>query len=501
MKNFTKTITKYLLILFPPIFFFSYYPIISFAETSSMNYELSLPEIWLVLFFLLSLPQLKSIYKFYGVKKLIVAAILPIYFSLTILWSANRSRAILTTGLFWLLVFAGLNLIYHLKNDKTKKLRSSLIKSLLISATVISAFCWIQCILDVAGVPRDATLLCQGCVATTFGFPHPSGFAIEPQFMGNLLIAPVLLCFYLLSKSYKTRQQNIRLGLSTLFLTTTLFLTLSRGAIYAFLVGLAVMLVLIRKKPMVIKALGYTVLSLVLSLVAFGAFSAVGPTSDTFLSGTTKAIHQLTLGKIDLRPTEAKIETRVETKTESAENETTAEFITEANTESAINPSAEISVQTPLETGSTAHFSGYVAESTNTRLNLNSLAIKTWSSSPQYIIIGAGLGSAGTTMHEAFPEELGPKEIVQNEYVSLLLETGTLGIIAVLFVVIFTTVYLAKQKLLRHNPLFISTVFAFALTLLFFSGLPNALHLYLFPLLFFNFNFRSENNFLVANKV
>lgn len=480
MKKFASTLSKYLLILFPPLFFFSYFPIITLGANTYMNFELSLPEIWLVVFFISSLFNAKAVYKFYGIRKIALASLLPTFFSLSILWSENRPRAILTAGLFWLLVFAALGIIYYLKNDKSKRLRSSLIKSLLISATAISAFCWLQCILDIAGVPRDTTLLCRGCVASTFGFPHPSGFAIEPQFMGNLLLAPVLLCFYLLSKASsapKSKNQTLRRILLTLFLTTTLFLTLSRGAIYAFIVALVVMLLLIRKKSMLIKSSVCIVTSLILALTAFGAFSALGPTSDNFVSGVTKAVHQLTLGKIDLRPDEVK------DPTDDSQLDT------------------QPSDQQPDQQSDSSHFSGYVEESTNVRLSLNSLAFRTWLSSPRYIIIGTGLGSAGPAMNRAFPAEIGPKEIVQNEYVSLLLETGLLGIVTILFVVIFTTIYLVKQKLLKNNPLFLCVLLGFALTLLFFSGLPNALHLYLFPLLLFNFNRRSENNFLVADVV
>ena len=493
MKKFASTLSKYLLILFPPLFFFSYFPIITLGANTYMNFELSLPEIWLVVFFISSLFNAKAVYKFYGIKKIALASLVPIYFSLSILWSENRPRAILTAGLFWLLVFAALGIIYYLKNDRSKRLRSSLIKSLLISATAISAFCWLQCILDIAGVPRDTTLLCRGCVASTFGFPHPSGFAIEPQFMGNLLLAPVLLCFYLLSKASsapKSKNQALRRILLTLFLTTTLFLTLSRGAIYAFIVALIVMLLLIRKKSMLIKSSVCTAASLILALTAFGAFSVLGPTSDNFVSGVTKAVHQLTLGKIDLRPDEVKNSTVDTNVSITKDSETTQE---------SVDP--QPNTQPADQQTDPAHFSGYVEESTNVRLSLNSLAFRTWFSSPRYIIIGTGLGSAGPAMNRAFPAEIGPKEIVQNEYVSLLLETGLLGIVTILFVVIFTTVYLVKQKFLKNNPLFLCVLLGFALTLLFFSGLPNALHLYLFPLLLFNFNRRSENNFLVADVV
>lgn len=480
MKNFkalSEKASSVMLILLPLVLFFSFYPIISLGSNDYMNFELSLPEIWLVLFFLVSLPTAKTIFKFYGIKKLALVGIFPLYLSLTILWSENRLRAILTAGLFWLVIYAALHLIYHLKNDQKGSLRTSLIKSLLISASVISAFCWLQCFLDVAGFSRDITLLCRGCVSTTFGFPHPSGFAIEPQFMGNLLIAPTLVSFYLLLKK---RGSTIL----TLFLTATLFLTLSRGAIYAFVIAFAILLILVKKKFMLSRAIACVFVSIAVALISFGLFSAIGPTSDTFIDGTTKAIHQLTLGKIDLRPDEAKNQAHEST-----------EFTTSASAEKPLE------ANTASSTVDTPHFSGYIEESTNTRLSLNSLALKTWSSSPRYILIGTGLGSAGLAMHQIFPEEIGTKEIVQNEYISLLLEAGILGLGVLLGVVIFTTLYLKKRKYLANNALFLSAIIGFALTFLFFSGLPNALHIFLFPLLFFNFNLSSKDNFLITNKV
>lgn len=481
MKKFAEKIVKYLLILFPPLFFFSYYPIISLGSDNYMNFELSLPEIWLVLFFFVSLPSFKVIYKFYGWKKLALTALIPGYLTLSVIWSENRPRAILTAGLLWLLVFAALQLIYRLKMDKTGKLRTSLIKSLLVSAVVVSAFCWLQCILDIMSIPREATLLCRGCIATTFGFPHPSGFAIEPQFMGNLLLAPVLLCYYLLSKPFtKTSSRNWFIVL-TLFLSTTLFLTLSRGAIYAFLVALFVMFMLIRKRSMLFHGIACAFISLIIALTSFGVFSALGPTPDTFIDGATKAIHQLTLGKVDFRPTAAS--NSFNTNTDSSISDITTKLTDTTKPDNA------------------AHFSGYVEESTNTRLSLNSLAIRTWLTSPRFILIGTGLGSAGPAMNHAFPTEIGPKEIVQNEYVSLLLETGLVGAAIILAVVIFTTVYLAKKKFLKTNPLFICVIIGFSFTLLFFSGLPNALHLYLFPLLLFNFNRSTKDDFLIENKI
>ena len=44
----------FLVYTLPAILFFSYYPVISFGTSESMNFEISLPIIWLVAFDILS---------------------------------------------------------------------------------------------------------------------------------------------------------------------------------------------------------------------------------------------------------------------------------------------------------------------------------------------------------------------------------------------------------------------------------------------------------------
>lgn len=490
-----QKLVKIFLIALPPALFFSYHPVLSIAENSTMNFELSIPEIWLILFFLISLPQIPALFRFYGLKKIFAAAIIPVYFTFSAFWSANPVRSILTAAIFALLVYAALHIIYQLKIDQTKTLRRAILRSLLISAVAVSLFCWLQCVLDLAGLSREQTLLCKGCVYTAFGFPHPNGFAIEPQFMGNLLLAPTLLAVYLaFAPTYKNHRHHKLFILLALFLSTTLFLTLSRGAIYAFIVALIVEQVLIfittrkrqRNVSIVLKPIVLSLVSLVLALVAQGVFSALSPTTDTFVSGVTKSIHQLTLGKIDFRPQPKTTENDV--------SSSPAEAISDAAPSTTVAPPAS-------SNNAEAHFSGYVEESTDIRLNLNSLALQTWSSSPRYILVGAGLGSAGTAMHNFAPESIGPKEIVQNQYISLLLETGILGylvIIVAIVLFVFKPHQLKTAKNLKTaqntkfafrstdplRPVFIALLVAYALTLLFFSGLPNALHIYLFPFFF-----------------
>ncbi len=494
MKNVSKKLTNILLTLLPPALFLSYHPVISLAVTRTMHLEYSIAGLWLILLFVVSLPHLLDLIKFYGLKRLLIIAVVPLYLLATAIWSKNHLRALLTAGIFGLLVYVALYIIYIIKRNNS--LLTLVVKSLIVSAIIASAFCWLQCFLDLAGVPRDYSLLCKGCVSTTFGFPHPNGFAIEPQFMGNLLIAPILLCFYYLS----TRQVKKRklLILATVFLCMTLFITFSRGAIYSTLIGLVIQQILLRRqkhhqKGRFIKATMLVLMSFFLSVCIQGVFAAVGPTSDNFVAGVTKSLHQLSLGKIDLRPESLKQEANNNDKHLAPENEET----------SGSTPSGQSS---DIDSAKDSSFSGYVEESTNIRLNLNELAFKTWLSSPRYVLLGTGLGSAGIAMHNYSPEKIGQKEIVQNQYVSLLLETGLVGIVAIIIVIALAIKrYLKITKedrlpIIKSKPLFFSVLAGFLLSLFFFSGLPNAIHIYFFIVIIFLVD-SSKNHSVIKQKV
>lgn len=240
-----------LLYILPAVLFFSYYPVIRLGSNSSMNFELSLPLIWLVIFDIIAFVgmvfcsrlsfnrKLKVVtqkalkrpsatngernerssarndgseqacrvglfglqYRGISDRKFFLFALFPLYATLSIFWSSNHTRAILTAGIIWLLFFAIFAIVYLSPLfGLPSKFRPTLIKAFFISSIIICVVCWGQCILDVCGIAREHTLLCVGCVSQTFGFPHPSGFAIEPQFMGNLLLAPTLLSLWILTK-------------------------------------------------------------------------------------------------------------------------------------------------------------------------------------------------------------------------------------------------------------------------------------------------------------
>ncbi len=97
------------------------------------------------------------------------------------------------------------------------------------------------------------------------------------------------------------------------------------------------------------------------------------------------------------------------------------------------------------------------------------------------MMFGVGIGGAGEAMFKA--GEIGsPKEIVQNEYVSLLLEVGLVGVLLCAL-----TVFYILRTVWRNekSEMVFALIFAYAISLLFFSGLPNALQIYLLPVVFY----------------
>ena len=517
-------IQQIMLLCLPFCLFFSYHPVIPIFSTSTTNFELSIPLLWLLIFAILSLPENFRLYinslrvvikakshvnkaprhssnhktdKLYPHFLRLFSLIYPFFVTINSIGSPNFLRAILTSGVIWCICLSLLTILQNISQYKTQ-IGKSFNKNLLIASTLASAFCWLQSILDIAGVPREATFLCKGCTSTVFGFPHPNGFAIEPQFMANLLLAPIFLSlFYLLErpKNHSNKLNSdpypasklghfLRFGLP-LFLIATLYLTLSRGAIFSFWVSVFVLFIyqivkLIKQKycireilfrqPLIFSVVVF--LPLFFTLSAQGLFTELGPTNHTFFDGVSTSVSQLSLGRIDL----AKVfhKTNENNKTHET-HESNKPHLSDLNTDAATSAQK------------TPQFTSYIEESTNIRLNLNRLALSSWRTSLRRMLAGVGLGAAGLTLYQEFPELGSPKEIIQNEYLAILYEQGICGVIMIICVaILFVLTYKLHNK--NHEKTLIYgrvLALSFALTLCFFSGLPNALHIYLLtPLLF-----------------
>ena len=482
-RNFLLKFFRVLILIFPAAMYFSYFPVISFGANESMNFELSLALIWLVVFdfvaFLL-LIQEKRFGLFFRKKWLYL--LFPVFTTLSLLWSQNLVRGILTVGILWLIYFAVMSVVVF-RDKIDDKSRKSFWRWFFISSLLVCAWCILQCVLDVMGVSRDCTLLCRGCVSAMFSFPHPNGFAIEPQFMGNLLLAPSIAvgAFYVFSRAASDRpvatggrrlpsacqlpeslEKTIKYPLVLFFVfTATLFLTFSRGAIYAFIVAMIFMTVyyIVQTKKWRVMILWPVIaLAFLFTLNLQGIFAEVGPTNETYFGGIAKALNHLSLGVIDIR-------------NKNEDNSATSDNLYGVNEGSEIvdEKSQEESV-----------FDGYVAESTEVRKEMTRKGLTVWKRDVKTMLFGVGIGGAGEAMYEMGLID-NPKEIVQNQYVSILVEVGLVGV-----AIAAVTIIMILAKIFKYNNITVLTLMvAYAVTLVFFSGLANALQIYLMPAVLF----------------
>ena len=207
--------------------------------------------------------------------------------------------------------------------------------------------------------------------------------------------------------------------------------------------------------------------------------AAVSPTNDTYFSGISKVVNQLTLGVIDIRGEGgAKTGADVSEENEALESGRGLQSDTMKNEEETKEALQNDVMKGEKETE--AVFDGYVEESTGIRVLLNDAAIQIWSKNLKNAALGVGLGGAGQALYNDGLSPA-PKEIIQNEYFSLLLETGVVGVIlGVLAVALFI------RKVIRGENvgMVLTLMVAYGVSLMFFSGLPNALHIYLLLALF-----------------
>jgi len=411
----------------------------------------------------------------------------------------------MTAGIIWCLY---LSLLTFYKNIILKKTPLSLEKPFLLGAALASGFCWLQAILNTLNIPGNRILLCLGCTNLSFGFPHPNGFAIEPQFMGNLLLAPaIFLVFRVIHpKNNQTRKAKIRYLALAGYIISTLFLIFSRGATYSFFLAIAVIFlyeIFHTKKKFLItsKIVSLVLFPLIFVTLVQGLMSELGPTSDTFLGGVSRSLSQMTLGRIKIPLPEAE--------NPSAASNESSNF--SPNDNSSPNDGSNTNTNSSaISTSTTPLFDGYIAESTNIRVKLSKMGLQLATSHPKQFFFGSGLGSSGVALYQMFPELGSTKEITQNQYVAILVETGFIGIL-IIFCSGACVIYLcyscqksikqsskqsSKQSIKKSNftslisniapakLYFASLILAYAASVCFFSGLPNALHIYLVPVLY-----------------
>lgn len=441
LKTFWRlSLLERLWLMAPIMIWFSYLPQISLAEDGTMNYELSLTLIYVVILAIVGLPRVwhrRSELRQSGLVRL--ASAFVGWSGLCVIWSDNCTRGLLTFAVYVVLYLVFLALVAE------RRLLCRLLPKLVrvVIWMTISA-----CLLAIAQMVlgtfvitnRHSLGLCAGCVAGQFGFIRPNLLAIEPQFLGSLLLAPLLYITYLILQG---KHSYVKQPLLLVLMLTTLWLTLSRGAIYAYLASLAVMILLVRKRRRQLVVVGLIALSLVVCLVCQGALASANPRIDSsFTQAVSTSLNHLSMGIIRL-PYQRK------------------------------SPTSPPLI--PREHDKQPAYHGYVVESTNVRLSLTRTALAAWRSNQLgQQLFGTGLGSAGIVLARQTGSRY-QKEIVQNEFVEVLLERGLIGLV-LLGGLVALYGRLCSQ---RRDYLALVILVAYLAQWCFFSGLPNALHIYL----------------------
>lgn len=451
MKNFREKlqnlwkntdISEKILLLAPIAIWFSYQPNIHIGRSDGMNLEFSITMIYIVILALISMPKIyknrnnllknKAVWLVFG---------FILWNLVSILWASNKSRAVLTSGVLGVLFIDFLAIL----SFNLKKLSPYLIKIYIGSAVMMSIFALAQVIY---GTWTDFGL-CRGCIAQGFGFVRPSGFAIEPQFMGSLLIVPIIILFSRFVKKKSTKFDFLNLFL----ILVAMYLTLSRGAIFALVIALILLVFFITKnfkQAMIFNVaflMNILLSSFLTGMIVHGVFTQLNPrVTDGFYDSISKSVNQMTLGRVSL----PEIEDGQQEQSTSETNQETKDTIPEK-----------------------ASFDGYVEKSTDERTGLSDLAIKTWQKDPQTILFGVGIGGSGKAIFDYTKETASEYEIVQNQYLETLLENGIIG--AVMFGLILIGFFIKT----RHQKIAWAVLIAFIIQWNFFSGLPNALHIYL----------------------
>ena len=441
LKTFWRlSLLERLWLMAPIMIWFSYLPRISLAEDGTMNYELSLALIYVVILAIVGLPRVWCHRSELKQSRLVQLASAFVGWSgLCVIWSDNRTRGLLTFA-----VYATLYLIFLALVAERRLLCRLLPKLVRVAIRATASACLLAIIQIILGTfiiaDRHTFGLCAGCVAGQFGFIRPNLLAIEPQFLGSLLLAPLLYITYL---TLREKHDYAKQPLLLVLMLTTLWLTLSRGAIYAYLASLVVMILLVRKWRRMLAVVGLVALSLVICLVCQGALASANQRIDSsFTQAVSTSLNHLSMGIIRL-PYQRK------------------------------SPTSLPSI--PQEHDKQPAYHGYVAESTNVRLSLTKTALAAWRSNRLgQQLFGTGLGSAGIVLARQTGSRY-QKEIVQNEFVEVLLERGLVGL-ALLGGLVALYGRLCFQ---RRDYLALAILVAYLTQWCFFSGLPNALHIYL----------------------
>jgi O-antigen ligase len=256
------------------LLFFPYRPLFYLGMQAGANLEVSVLQIGIVIFCILSVKKLwincRKLVQNWAVR---VGAGFVLWNVISLAWTPNKLRGLLAVGII-VVIFTTFISILTLD---MRKLWKYLPKIITMTAVISGIFAIWQIIGDKLGVSPTFTLLPENYRSDLFGMARPTAFFQEPQFFANMLLLPIL---YALSQVCKGKKLKANWMIVT-FLSVVLFLTLSRGAILAL--GVGVLLLFIINFQKVKKFLWVLPIALV---VGVGGLSVASP----------KILNQLSLG-------------------------------------------------------------------------------------------------------------------------------------------------------------------------------------------------------------
>lgn len=429
----------------------SYYPLITLGQVSGMNLDISL--LYVLILIVVSANSILVAKSFHTLRSShfwIFFVAYVAYSAISIFWSPNHYRAVITAG-FIVLLFL-LSTVIGLQLRTISKHRLVIERLCLLSFLMTIGWALWQIIADSLHIPPEFTGLPAMYNGDVFGIARPVAFALEPQFFGSLLLIPLLWSVWnIFFPSKKQLTTLVYYGVTMLSIIFML-LTLSRGAIIASIVGASLLVLFSRpSKILGIKMIGVVFVS---SIVALCVFFLIGSFRKDTISGTetvSRAINQLSFGTLTLN----------------FSNKITPSNYEAATPQDQEKPNPVVKDEPPVD-------QGYVASSTTSRLTMSQEALRIWRQSFRTMLFGVGVGGFGATLHhQNIQYPVG--SIVGNYYIEMLVETGIIG-----FFLFMLSIGVLIASLYREKNWVLLSIMAACLTQwYFFSGNANVTHIWI----------------------
>ena len=147
---------------------------------------------------------------------------------LTIIWSINPLRSLITSCLFLFVV-----IVYFVLKQSIEPAKLERYYNIIIGVGVAAAlFALWQFVAEASGALAHLSFLRSPYQSEVFGFPRVHSTFLEPLYFANFLLVPVYL-----TMRQMMRRRGRPYGYALLILLTVFFLTLSRGALWSLLVS------------------------------------------------------------------------------------------------------------------------------------------------------------------------------------------------------------------------------------------------------------------------